>query len=110
MVFGHNALLYGALEVIGAASGACSGTPSGSGPCPPLESVITGGLPLPPVDHARSTLSHLALTGHAAPAAPSCRFLGRDSDQAFGHFPEYLAVAAAGWVCSWGVREITYGA
>ena len=27
-------------EVIGATSGACSGTPSGSGPCPPLESVI----------------------------------------------------------------------
>ena len=28
-------------EVTGNASGACSGTPSGSGPCPPLESVIT---------------------------------------------------------------------
>ena len=28
-------------EVIGAAGGAYSGTPSGSGPCPPLESVIT---------------------------------------------------------------------
>ena len=40
-----------------------------------------GGLPLTPADHARSTLSHLAQAGGAAPAAPSCRILGRDSDQ-----------------------------
>ena len=41
MVPGHNALLCGALEVIGAASSACSWTPSGSGSCPPLETKIT---------------------------------------------------------------------
>ena len=61
-----------------------------------------GGLPLPPVEHVRSTLSCLALTGGTAKAAPSCRFLGRDSDQESGDFPEHLAVAAAGWVCSQG--------
>ena len=60
------------------------------------------GLPLPPVDHARSTLSHLAPIGGAVPAAPSCRFLGRDSDQATRHCPEHLAVAAAGRVYSQG--------
>ena len=41
VVFGHNALLCGALEVTGAASGACSQTPSGGGARPPLESEIT---------------------------------------------------------------------
>ena len=41
VVFGHNALLCGALEVNGAASDFCSGIPSGGGPCPPLESGIT---------------------------------------------------------------------
>ena len=44
----------------------------------------------------------LAPKGGAAPAAPSCRFLGRDNDQATGHCPENLAVEAAGWVCSQG--------
>ena len=37
VVFCHNALLCGALEVIGAASGAFSQTPSGVSPLPPLE-------------------------------------------------------------------------
>ena len=37
MVFGHNVLLCGAFEVIGATSGAYSWTPSGGGPQPPLE-------------------------------------------------------------------------
>ena len=85
--------------MFGATSGSFSGTSSG-GPHPPLESDKCGGLPLPPLDHARSTSSHLALTGSAAPAAPSCSFLGRDSNQAFGHYPEQLAVAAAEWVYS----------
>ena len=59
-----------------------------------------GGLPPPPVYHKRNTLSHLDPTGGAAKAAPSCRFLVRDSDQASGHFPEHLAVAVVGQVCS----------
>ena len=99
-MFGHNALLCDALEVKGAASGGCSRTSSGGGLLPPLEPEITGGLPPSPVDHARSALSCLAPTGGAAQAAPSCRFLGSDSDQASGHCPECLAVAAAGPVCS----------
>ena len=41
VVFGHSAPLCGALEVIGATSGACSQTPSGGRPCPPLESEMT---------------------------------------------------------------------
>ena len=62
-----------------------------------------GGLPLPPpADHARSTLSHLGHTGGAAPVAPSCRVLGKDSDQVSVGHPEHLAVTAAGWVCSQG--------
>ena len=89
-------------EVVGAASDFCSGIPSGSGPCPPLESEITDGLPLPPADHSRSTLSHLAHAEGAVPAAPSCRALGRDSDQVSGCCPECLAVATAGWVCFQG--------
>ena len=60
------------------------------------------GLPLQPVDLAWSNPSHLAHAGGAAPAAPSCRVLGRDSDQVTGCCPECLAVAAAGQVCSQG--------
>ena len=59
-------------------------------------------LPPPPADHTRRTLFHLAHAGGAAPAAPSCRVLGRDSDQVSGCYPECLAVAAAGQVCSQG--------
>ena len=59
-----------------------------------------GGLPLPPADHARSTLSHLAHAGAVAPVALICRILGRDSDQVSGGHPECFAVAAAGWMCS----------
>ena len=58
-----------------------------------------GGLPLPPVDCARSNSSCLAPT-EGAPAALSCRFLGRGSDQESGHCPKHLAVVAAGQVCS----------
>ena len=48
-------------EVTGSASGSCSLTPSDGGPHPPLESEITAIVcPLPPKDHAKSTLSHLA--------------------------------------------------
>ena len=41
LVFGHNALLCGALEVNGAASGTCSWTPSGGEPLPLLEPEIS---------------------------------------------------------------------
>ena len=82
-VFGHNALLCGTLEVIETTDGACSWNPSSGRLHPPLESDTCGGLSPPPVDHARSTLSHLAPTGGAAPVASSCRFLGRDSDQVY---------------------------
>lgn len=41
LVFSLNALLCGALEVNGAASGVCSQTPSGGEPLPPLEPEIT---------------------------------------------------------------------
>ena len=41
VAFGHRALLCGALEVNGAASGVCSQAPSGSEPLPPLEPEIT---------------------------------------------------------------------
>lgn len=41
LVFDHNVLLCGALEVIGAASGVCSWTSSGGKPLPPLEPEIT---------------------------------------------------------------------
>ena len=41
MVFGHNALYCGALEVNGAASGVCSLTPSGGKLLLPLEPEIT---------------------------------------------------------------------
>lgn len=37
---------------------------------------------LPSVDHARNTPYHLAHSGVAAQAAPRCRVLGSDSDQA----------------------------
>ena len=100
-MFSHNAVLCGTLEVLGAASGACSRTSSGSGPGPPLESEITG-FALPPVDHARSSSSCLVPIGGAAPVALSCRLLRRDSDQAFGPCTKHLAVAAAGRVYSHG--------
>ena len=64
-----------------------------------------GGLPLPHADHARGTLSHLAHTGCAVPAASSCRVLGRDSGQVSRCHPEHLAVAAAGQVCSQGSKS-----
>ena len=64
-----------------------------------------GSLPPPPVDPARSTLSHLAHAGGAASAAPSFRVLGRDSDQVSGHCPDCLAVAPAGCVCSQGSKS-----
>ena len=41
VVFGDSALLCGAPEVNGAASGVCSRTPSGGKPLPPLEPEIT---------------------------------------------------------------------
>ena len=56
------------------------------------------GLSLPPVDHQRSTLSHLAQIESAAQASPSFRILENGSYQEYGHCPEHLAVAAAGLV------------
>ena len=92
-------------EVVGAARDFCSDIPGGGGPCPPLESGITAEVCSPlPADHSR-TLSHLAHAGGAVPAAPSCRVLGRNSDQVSGCHPQHLAVAAAGWVCSQGSRS-----
>ena len=54
-----------------------------------------GGLPPPPVEHARSTQSFLAPIGIAAKAALSCRVLGKNRDQASGHCMEHLSVLAA---------------
>ena len=68
-----------------------------------------GSFPLPPADHARGTLSHLANAGGAAPAAPSCRVLGRDSDEVSGHHAEHLVMAAAGQMFSQG-SATAYGA
>ena len=66
-------------KVTGAANVACSQTPSGARPHPPLESEITAVVcSLPPVDHARSSLSFLAHTEGAAQAASSFRVLGND--------------------------------
>ena len=96
----QNALLSGSLEVTGAARGVSSRTPSGGKALPPLEPEITSDLAPSPADHARSTWSCLGPTGDAAQAAPSCTFLGKDSDQAYGHCPECLAVAATGQVFS----------
>ena len=64
-----------------------------------------GGLPPPLVDHARNTLFHLAHAGGAVPDAPSCRVLGRDSNQVSGHCPEHFEVATAGRVCSQGSKS-----
>ena len=61
---------------------------------------ICGAFLPPTLDLARGTSSSLAPTGGDAQAAPSCRFLGRDSDQASGHYPELLTMAAAVPVCS----------
>ena len=63
-----------------------------------------GGLTLPPADHARSTLSHLACWGGSAQAAPSCSVLESDSDQMCGQWLEHLAVAARGVMCSQGCK------
>ena len=70
-------------EVFGATSGVRSWTPSGGGPCLPLESKITEVVSLhthTPTVHARSTPSLLAHIGDVVQAAPSCRVLGGDSD------------------------------
>ena len=69
-----------------------------------------GGLLPSPVDHTGSTLSHLAHTEGAAQSAPGCRVSGRDNAQVPGHHSEHLTVAAAGRVCSMGVRAIVYDA
>ena len=97
-------------EVVGASSDFRSGTPSGGGPSPPLESEATAAV----CSHhlqtmQRSTLSHLSHTGGAAPAAPSCRVLGRDSDEVSGHHAEHLVMAAAGQMFSQG-SATAYGA
>ena len=87
-------------EVVGSASDFCSGIPSDSGPCPTLESRITEWFDPLHADHTRSTLSHLAHAGGAAPAVPSCGVPGKDSDHVSSCGPESLTVAAAGRVCS----------
>ena len=97
MVFGHSAFLCGALEVTGATSGTCSWT-SSSRPFPPLWFASASYRP------CKKHLVLLSPIGGAAQAAPSCRFLGIDSDPASEHCPEYLAVASAGRVYSQGSK------
>ena len=53
-------------EVIGYAGGACSWTPSGSGPFPPLESVKLWWFAPAPYRLCKNPPSHLAHTGCAA--------------------------------------------
>ena len=89
-------------EVIGTASGACSGTPSGSGPCPRLESAITVVVCLRDRRPCKKHPSHLAHIGGAVQVAPSGRVLGSDSDQVCGHCLARSAVAPTGLVCSQG--------
>ena len=79
VVFGKNALLCGTLEVMGATGDACSWTPSGGRPHPPLVSVIIAVIFPYHLQTVGRILSHLAHTGGAAPTAPSCRVLGRGS-------------------------------
>lgn len=98
-------------EMTGARSGAYTQAPSDGSPCPPLESEMTAWFAPPPVDHTRSTPLHLAHAGGAAQAAPSCRVLRNDSDEA--------CVGTAGSIWQWqlqggciprGVRTTTGGA
>ena len=69
-----------------------------------------GGLPLPPEDHARSNLSHLVHAGGTAPAASSCRILGRDSDQCLGTAQSFWQWQLQGGHVPRGVRVAAYGA
>ena len=93
MVFSHNALLCGTLEVNGPASDFRSGIPSGSEPCPPLELGII------------VTVCPCCLQPITALSTSSCRFFGRDSDQLSGCCPECLAVAPVRWVFSKGSKS-----
>ena len=96
-------------EVAGVASNFFSGIPSGAQPSLSLESGITCRLPLPPADHPRSTLSHLAHEGGDVSAAPSCGVLGRDSDQVT-HHSECWLWQLQGRCVPRGVRATVYGA
>ena len=97
MVFGHNALLCGALLVNGTASDFLFRYLQWQWAMPTSGiRDYSGSLPLPPADHTRSILSHLAHAGGVAPVALICRILGRDSDQVSGGPSEHLAVAAVG--------------
>ena len=93
LVFGHSALLCGTLEVIGATSDACSWTLWWW--AMPIYGVRDncGGLPLPPAELTRSTLSRLAHTGGAGPAAPSCWSWE-------GTVIKHLGAAQSIWQCS----------
>ena len=69
-------------EVIGTESGAYSWTPCGGGPHPPPESKISAVVFLATCrPHKKHPIQLIHARG-AAQAAPSCRLLGRDSDQA----------------------------
>ena len=91
----------GALDVTGPASGNFSWAPSGGRPPTSGAKDNCGGLPQPPAGHARTTSSCLS----PGQGALSCRFLGVDSDQAPGNFPEHLAVALTGRVYSQGSKR-----
>ena len=76
-------------EVVGAASDFYSGIHNDGRPHLPTESGIT----VVVCPHLMQTmqeapLSHLGHTGGAAPTAPSCMVLGRDSDQVSVCHPE----------------------
>ena len=60
-------------QVTGATCGACSRTPIGGGPCPPLEFEITGGFLSPPADHAKGALLHLSCVRGATTCRPHKR-------------------------------------
>ena len=87
-------------EVIEAASGACSGTHSGSGPCPSLMSVITWWFSCTTCRPCKKHPVLLSPYRRCCHTAPSFRVLGGLSDQACGCCLEHLVVVAAGQVCS----------
>ena len=74
MVFGHNALLAGVLEVNGAASGVCSQTPSCGDLLPPLGPEITVVVCPTTYRPCQNYPVLLTPTGGAAQAAVSCKF------------------------------------
>ena len=92
-------------EVTGATSGACSWTHSGGGHAHLWSQLLLQWFAPTTYRPCKKHFIPLSPTECAAPAAPSCRFPGRGSDQASGNCPECLAVAAAEQVCSQGSKS-----